>query len=366
MKDVSSRTSASERRRARAEAAAWIVRLHGPHRTPVLEAAFRDWLSADEQNGQQFERVTEIWDTARNIPAGGMVRLSRWSPRGATHAGARATFIVVACAIASAFVGYRFWHPDRYRTGIVGQRVVRLQDGSSVSLNSDTGIRVEFTRARRRVILTKGEAYFEVAHNPNWPFVVTAGRHDVTALGTRFLVRHERNYTSITLVEGKVTVTNAALARVASPQIRGRARRRGKEAFPAAGGEQAAGQDASVQIDDGVLTLAPGERLVLAANSAPRIDYPRIDSVTAWMRGEVLMDNTPLGDAIAEMNRYEGEKIVIDTPDIGRLRVSGIYHKGDSAGFAEMIAKLYGLESVEKNNQIHLRARLPRDAESAR
>jgi len=53
-----------------------------------------------------------------------------------------------------------------------------------------------------------------------------------------------------------------------------------------------------------------------------------------------VLEKTPLEDAVAEMNRYEDEKLIIDSPDIGKLRISGIYHVGDSVGFAQTIAKL--------------------------
>ncbi len=69
----------SSRRKARAEAAAWVVQLHGPHRSPELEAAFRHWLAVNDENRQEFERVTEVWDDARGITAGSTTWISGWS-----------------------------------------------------------------------------------------------------------------------------------------------------------------------------------------------------------------------------------------------------------------------------------------------
>jgi transmembrane sensor len=304
------------RRTARAEAAAWIVRLHGPHRTPKLETAFQHWLATSEENARQFERVTEVWDTARNVPQGGITRLAQWksAPSLLGSRFIRAAAAVMVCALFG-LVAYSRWAVDVYRTGIGEERLVRLTDGSRLTLNSDTRIVVNFSRTRRHMTLTKGEAYFEVTHDPARPFVVAVGGHDVTALGTSFLVRYDHDRTAVILVDGKV-----AISAPATPVL-----------------------------------LAPGERLVLARNTPPKVDMPHIDVITAWRRGEVILDKTPLDEAVAEMNRYEDEKLVIDSRQVGQLRISGIYHTGDSAGFAEAIAKLYHLR-IERNghkNEIH-------------
>jgi transmembrane sensor len=319
-------------RKARAEAAAWTVRLHGPHRSPELEAAFRTWLSASAENARQFERVTEVWDAASGVPGAGLTRLGNWRQVSLTGAWLRAAAVAVVCTVA-ALAWYQYAFAGVYRTGVGEQRVVRLEDGTRVSMNSATRIEVDFARQRRHVVLTDGEAYFEVAHNPGRPFVVSAGGHDVTAFGTTFLVRYDPTYTAVTLVEGKVTVSNAAAPAAQRGASSGSARR--------------------------PLALTPGERLMLARNTAPSVDLPRIDALTAWRRGEVVLDRTPLTDAVAEMNRYEDERLIIDSLDVGKLPISGIYHTGDSDGFAQTVARLYRLQVSHKANEIHLTGTAP-------
>jgi transmembrane sensor len=381
MNCASSQTS-STARKARAEAAAWIVRLHGPQRTPALEAAFRHWLSADEENRLQFERVTQVWDDARGIPAGGITRLTQWSRPAVKRTWAVAAMVLAACGL-TAFTAYQVWFANSYRTAIGEQRIVRLEDGSRVSLNSDTQIDIKLTDAMRHVTLVRGEAFFEVAHNPSRPFVVTAGNHDVTAVGTSFLVRYDPDATAVTLVEGQVTVSYAAFPQVGPdgqaslPSGRdGVARERASVHRPSsrnADGPLVSGTLQPIQPDESdragsanMVTLTPGERLVVSRGAAPRLDSPNIDTVTAWRRGEVVLEKTTLADAVAEMNRYEDEKLVIDSPDIARLRVSGIYHVGDSAGFAQTIAKLYRLQVTEGSNQIRLLGNPPNEFEPTR
>lgn len=92
----------------------------------------------------------------------------------------------------------------------VGSRtVVELSDGSVVHLNYGSRIKYpqNFWGETRGIALT-GEAYFEVAHNPGKPFVVTAGQLDIKAVGTAFNVNSysENNDIATTLVEGKVLI----------------------------------------------------------------------------------------------------------------------------------------------------------------
>jgi transmembrane sensor len=103
------------------------------------------------------------------------------------------------------------------------------------------------------------------------------------------------------------------------------------------------------------MVLAPGQRLIATGEAAPVLDTPRIEAVTAWRRGEVLLNDTPLAEAVAEMNRYDTTHIVIDDPDIAGLIVSGLYHTGDSEGFATSVARMYRLRILEKDGRIQLR-----------
>src|ERR1700736_1131356 len=199
-------TARNAHRTARAEAAAWIVRLHGPHRSPELEAAFRDWLAAHPANGKPVELGTGGWDAGSSVPVPGAPRLARWKeplvPRQWILA---AAVLLVVCGLAG-WGAWRAWADPTYTTGVGEQRIVRLDDGTRLSLNSGTRVRIAYDDSERRVGLQRGEANFEVAHNPARPFIVTAGNHQVTALGTVFVVRYEAAQTAVTLLEGKVAV----------------------------------------------------------------------------------------------------------------------------------------------------------------
>lgn len=241
------------------------------------------------------------------------------------------------CAAATAIAIFWFSTGDHYTTAIGEQRIITLLDGTRLSLNSDTRIDVDLQKTQRHIILKRGEAYFEVTHDPSRPFIVTAGNRTVTALGTTFLVRYDPQITAVTLVEGKVTVAPAADANPPSPR-----ERRG------AGGEALSAGTAEA------VTLSPGERLTFAPTGTASIDIPKPETTAAWRRGEVILDDTPLRAAATEMNRYERQHLVIDDPEVAKLPVSGIYKTGDTIGFAHAVATVYGLQITTSGEETHL------------
>lgn len=329
MDAAESSATQDRRQRARAEASAWIVRLHGAHRTPELEAGFRRWLGASPDNAAEFERVTAVWESAPHASIAGLPRVvhrERPAPNPRRLAFAATLLLFVAAA---AFLGYRLEQDPEYVTAIGEQRTVPLDDGSRIALNSNSRVQIEFTADKRTVRLLHGEAFFEVAHNKERPFVVIAGENQVTAVGTAFEVRYEPDHIDVTLVEGKVNVTSTA-------------------------GPLGAPTSASSGY-----AMTAGERVRIAKGAAAKVDAPRVDAVTAWRRGEVMLDDTPLPEAVAEMNRYSKKPLVIDGNRIATLRVSGIYHTGDSEGFAQTAARLYGLQVTQEGDQIHLRSAAP-------
>ncbi len=315
-------------RAAYAEAAAWLAQLHGPERSAGLEADFRAWLKADPVNARAFERVTDVWDAAGEVNVRGLARIAPrdgFAPRWASRW--RPAWALVA--LAALLIGAYPWLPrdPAYATGIGEQRIVHLPDGTRLSLNAASAVEVDYRPDRRTVRMSHGEALFEVAREQR-PFVVVAGERRVTALGTTFVVRSERGRLDVTLLEGRVQV--APVRRPSGPP------RADAMAAPA------------------VVTLAPGQRLRVRAGQAERVDAQLAEAATAWRRGEVILDGTPLDEAAEEMNRYDLRRLAFDDPELARLPVSGIYRTGNNRDFAHAVAAVYGLQVAEESGRIRL------------
>ncbi|MHB1871733.1 MAG: FecR family protein [Steroidobacteraceae bacterium] len=325
---------------ARAEAAAWIARLHGPNRTREVEEGLRRWLQADAEHTAAFEVLTDIWEKT--------ARLSRARKSTAPRTLARLSLARALLAmILVAFVGQGFFrgtYTEVVASGIGQFRTITLADGTRIRLDADSRLIIRYSRRARHVALADGQAYFAVTHRSTWPFVVTAAGHVIRDLGTEFDVRREGDVLAVTLVEGKVTVS---AARADDPAVRRR-----DAAVPA---DFSAGLAASGV--EHALTLSPGERVTFEGTRAARVDWPRLGQVMAWEHREVVLDNTSLGQAVRELNRYSPQRIVIDDPAVAAIRVSGIVQAGASSSFAAAVAKAYQLSASRPARNVIVLAR---------
>jgi transmembrane sensor len=291
----------------RAQAAAWVARLHGPNRTDDVEAGLRRWLAESPEHAAAFELLTDTWEKSSRVRRRPIEHVAGWQHGGFRLSFSRAAFAAMAVAVLAVLGTLLYVRSDAVVTRIGEQRTLTLEDGSRVHLNTDTRAIVRYSKHARKVELEQGEALFEVAKRAEWPFIVLAGDREVRAIGTAFIVRRQDRDVSVTLVEGKVAVS-------------------------AAGAESSA------------VSLEPGQRVTFASSERPRLDTPAIESATAWQRGQVALDNTPLADAVAEMNRYSATRIEIEDPAAAAIRISGIFRAGDSGNFVRAIARAYGLQ----------------------
>lgn len=217
-------------------------------------------------------------------------------------------------------MAFRDWAPVAYRTELGEQRTLALDDGSQVTLDTNTAIRVAFGEQRRSVELVSGRVHFVVAKDPARPFVVTAGQRQVIAIGTAFDVMREGDSVSVLLMEGKVVV-----------------------------------RDGSAQ--GPVESLEPGDRLKFRRGAAVAQDRPDLSAVTAWQTGQAVFDDDPLSEAVAQLNRYQRRPIVIADARVGAMRISGSYKMGSSEAFAQSVSALLPVSVSETPSQIVLRER---------
>jgi transmembrane sensor len=312
---------------ARAEAAAWVARLHSSDRTQELESGFKRWMEADAAHRCAFEIATEAWELGGSIPASRLPRIAH--PGRAPRSLFSAPRLAIAAGLCAVAIGAAFYinrDNSAVTTGVGEQRMLTLEDGSRIYLNTDTKLSVAFDKDRRLIRLAEGEALFDVAKNPSRPFIVDAGQKQVRAVGTEFVVRRNPRELSVTLMEGEVAISSDF------------------SSYPRPPGEGRVRESPSI--------LAPGQRLVFADNKPPTLDQPQLDNVTAWRRGEVVLDKTRLEDAAEEMNRYSQVKLVVDNPETANIRLSGIFRAGDSARFAEAVAETYHLRVDHSQVQI--------------
>ncbi|MBU1383832.1 MAG: FecR domain-containing protein, partial [Alphaproteobacteria bacterium] len=169
---------------------------------------------------------------------------------------------------------------------------VVLADGSTVTLDADSAIRVALADDVRRVELERGAAYFDVAHAEDLPFQVTVADQRVIVTGTRFVTALTDVGGEVSLLEGRVSV----------------------------GARDAADRDAMA----GAVALLPGQRLKLTANGPGRPEQADLETTTAWRKRRLVFRDVPLSEVVAAASRYADRPLVVADARLSRSRVTAV------------------------------------------
>jgi transmembrane sensor len=317
-------------------AAEWAVRMDSRDLDETELAEFDEWL-AEAQNEAAFKRANDAMGLFDGLDAD-LPELAALREEAEGHAatagrrwmpwagGALAASIVAALIFFQAGeMGQRLpGSPPQvadagsgaaaaqavYKTAVGEQRTVTLADGSKVTLNTGTEIVVDYSTRARLVRLVRGQALFDVAHAADRPFSVVVAGRKVTALGTLFEVRLDKDRLRVTLLRGRVRVD-----------------------------EQSAVDAAATKMPAPTF-LAPGEQFSSATGLAPVVQSVDVEQQLLWRQSLVEFDDAPIGDAIAELNRYSASPIVVRDPRVADMRISGIVKTGDADAFTALVGAM--------------------------
>jgi transmembrane sensor len=316
----------SDRLTAERVAAAWIARRDAGPWTQADRSALDDWLEESASHRAAYFRLNSAWQDAGRLsallgsPATDDANASRKRCQSRWYAIAASVLLVVGLA----FVAWRYDLLGRntYSTVVGGLQAIPLADGSQVILNTDSEVNLAWSENERRVELRHGEAFFEVAKDPNRPFVVAVGKNRVVAVGTAFSVRREGEDLRVAVVEGKIRVDVPGKSGIMEPVVA-----------------------------SSIVRTVDNEVLVQTRPQA------EIDRSLSWRSGLLTFRDTPLADAVAEFNRYNVRKILIEDPQIATLEVGGIFRVNNVEAFVQLLQAAFAIQVRVDDNRIVLTSR---------
>lgn len=303
-------TKDNSARKSRDQAIAWFVRINSGHVTDVEKAEHAEWMAENPKNQIEYRALSEIWcdldciadprkKNAQHIPHQRPIYTRR-----AFLAGSAA---ITACAGLIVVSPPDFLSSD-YATGTGELRSVTLSDGSTVDLDADTAIAIDFTNQTRTIKLLRGRAFFDVAGDSSRPFTVTAAGGSVTALGTRFVVHAWDEDVTVWVEESSVSVIapNNTQRIINAAQL---------TTFNAAGFGLISPADAQAE--------------------------------GAWKRGKLIFEDRPLRQVLADVNRYRSGTIRVADSNLLNMRVSGIFDIKNPDGVLDAIRNTLPVRTIE-------------------
>ena len=341
----------------------WLARLDRDDPTASDLAAFERWKSADPRHAAAYARLAATWQaldrvqairpsgdeqvdenylsTAKHRASVGQVPVSHSVPLSMTLASSAPShgrhwhhpryLLPVAASVLVAVAGLWISHgmdgAHSFNTGIGGFQRIILDDQSTVELNTNSEVRIAFTSGLRRVELVRGEASFEVTHDPSRPFIVSAGRTAVRAVGTKFDVNRLEGAVEVTVDEGKVAVGSPAVLETKA------------DALPMAIPRLSAGQSA----------IASGRGVEL--ENLRQGDLAR---KLAWRNQMLVFDGDSLAAVIAQFNRYNKRQLIIADPTLAALRIGGYFRPTNLDAFISVLQSDFGIRVDVDDDRLEL------------
>lgn len=302
-----------------AQAAVWFVRNrednNGAHRK-----AFEQWLSVPEQAKayRAFEHLwadlAELQQLNKPVPLTPCRKPNAWRPA-----------LAVAAALVCAVLAFSLGTPHGvYQQQIAAQaqgaRTFNLPDGSTLSVNANTRLRIEFTGQQRQLFLEQGQLYLEVAPDKERPLWVHAGDATVRVVGTGFDVRRGEKQLVVSVAHGQVAFAPDSKTHVML----------------------GARQQASFDLASGALqqqSLADGQ-------------------VADWRSGHLAFRNRELASLVDELNLYRPRPVLLADPKLGRFKVSGNLDVKDPDALLNALPALIPVKTIAlADGQLRIEAR---------
>lgn len=313
-----------------AQAAKWSTELSSEYADRQTLNEFADWHKGDRTRKEAFGQVDRIWQGVSQLqhleayaqlpkqqakPSFGSLLKAFWVDLSSPMYG----YAAAAC-VAVAVLGF-FLFPNgepevslisaSYTTAHGEVKTVTLVDGTHVTLAPSTQLQVTYSDTLRSVELSRGEGMFEVAKNPEKPFVVHAGKTETRVLGTVFTVGRRSTKVTVAVKEGRVQVDGRAAAGSSVTERR---------------------------------VLTPG-KAVVATLSGKVGEVITIDpsEVGSWKEGRLVFSDTSLKEIVEDVNQYSVQKVLIEGADTAKLRVSIAFDVADIDAMLSDLAEVLDL-----------------------
>jgi len=301
--------AAENSERAQEEAAVWFARLHGENVSREDRATFAGWLAADPGNAREFKILEQIWNHSACLAPQAKPR-----PRRLLHGAA-------GLAVLALLAGWLFYTTpgELVATGIGERKHLQLSDGSELDLAPHTRLHFRLDKEQRHIELIEGQIAINVVADPRRPLEVVADGHHIRDIGTRFVVETEAKQTRVSVAEGLVEI-------------------------------RLANDDAATQ------RLAAGEEVSVTDGKIGQVLAVDRSILLAWTKGQLAFEGKPLREVIATLNRFRKVPIVLDEPNLGNMRISGVFLIDHEETALVALRQIASLRFEESSGMLHASA----------
>lgn len=337
----------SANRQIQEEAAAWLIEFNTGAPDAGSRERFDAWLRASPAHIRAYLELLPLWHDSASLsqvkvptceellalarqPAANVtvLQVKASGARSALRARSFSSLRVYAFAatvligLAAVLLFPRLHSNTRdYRTEIAEIRQLTFEDGTKVTIGADSNVQVRYSSTERKLLLSGGDLYLDVAKDPMRPFLVIAGTSVVRALGTQFEVRFNERTVRVAVIEGQVAVAGSATL--------------GPNRKP--------------------VLLKSGQQLVARAGGAIEAPQPiKSNEPAAWRSGRLVFDDATLAEVIEEFNRYHARRLILEDDSLSHIRISAAFSSADSAALIRFLRDQPDIEVTESSRGVRI------------
>lgn len=322
----------SDQKKIESEAAAWLAQLDGDDMSAQDLAAFQNWMKRSPLHQMEIRQLTELWGNLNSLvdltepiadASSAEIKLKRSANRKFTPHFLTVMIVFTVLAFASLGMVYvkntktTTQQPILMATSIGQQQTSVLPDGSSIILNTNSKVEIDYSAAMRKIRLLSGEAVFDVVADKKRPFIVYAGNGVIRAVGTVFSVRIENNAVNVAVTKGAVELSNIAI-------------KPAQDKLPI--------NTAAGFIKSGHVGILSDQKTLIVP-----VSVEKIHADLSWQTGLLTFSGEPLDEVIAEVSRYTTLDISILDPKLHDLRIGGMFPIGDMDALFEALEVGFGI-----------------------
>jgi len=322
--------------RLRQEAARWFMRMRGAEPDHPDRGRFEAWLMSDPAHVSEYSAYSAIWedfDSAAKLEslAQAMERKKAERLEQRTRLGKAMThgLLGMMIVLGSGLFGYKMWREWETQpvlqtassTGIgeIGRQT--LDDGTALILNADTSVNITYYRNKRMVALNRGEVIFDVARDPERPFIVDSGHARITVLGTRFAVNRLADLVRVSVDHGRVRVE---------------------------------AQDNSGKTRFEPVILSDGEVAEVGLEESPQRIRRSANDAFAFQGGTLVFEQATLGEIAETLSRYRKVPVRAEAGALKNARITAIVQSRDIEKFLKILPHIAPVSMQESGGETTL------------
>ncbi len=317
------RTSSSSQysERQLRQAIEWFVCLQSEQCPAAEQLRFETWLAKNDNHRAAYAEAEKVWanmDDLKFMPIPGLDLARSSKPRKSITAqlSSWAYILLTSALLGGAWLEYSAETID-YSTRLGEHRRVELADNTIIDLNTDTHVSVRISLLQRNVVLTQGEALFEVSHNRLRPFTIEVGDLRIRDVGTRFNVRRQEKGATISVLEGEVELN-----------------------------------DGQSVINEHL--VAGNQRTYSETAGLGQLEAVEAGQLEAWINGQLVFKRTPLREVVAELARYHLVEFTFADPKLAQETLSGTFNSDDIEPFLHALETILPVRAKRNGQQIQL------------